>query len=671
MKNIKKYYLYIFVIGLINAIYQLGIIKQLHLGRFFNFLSLTINFIVALTLLSLGVGVYISKYFNEAFRKSTIKKILILLALSILFVLLFILLFLPSQILKPLSLLLIFAIISIPMVLIGVSAGLIYPIFLKKEKIGFLVFFHILGFGLGQILGILFIRTIGVNTLFFLMFTILFLLVRERRREQIIIIAIFLILIFSLSLEDKVEAVRQREKILWSSTQEVEHVFSGWSPYSKIDFYKYDTDCIAGAYNYRQQWMTCKDESKDFQLRRLLYPELIGDILVIGTGGGISINSFGSQANVTAVEIDPLVVHLMKNQFREYNNNAYNRINTYAEDGRAFLESNQKKYDYIVFEGVDYTPGSQIKTFIRVDNYLYTKEGLHSAMSSLKEEGMLLMFFTNDPLIVSRTAAAVPQNYSYEVRKFFLHSPIRFEGLLLTVTKSEKTREYLSSFFNNHPDYFKKYQNSLPLAGRITDNQPFLYIPEESNVLLYFFLSLLGILVMALVSFLKKKSFYFYFFLLGIGMMMGELFYINIFRSLYSDYITTFVVVSIIFFSGFSVGAYYYKTLKKCIFLTPFLILASLLATNFIPWSSGLGTKLLFSIVALLPPALFMGVFFPLALVNIKKEKFPLAYLLDSIGGAIGFFLFYTCAVVFGFRSSFFITAVIYSILFLILRVSF
>ena len=669
MKDIKKYYLYIFVIGLVNAVYQLGLIKQLHVGRFFNFLSVTINFIVALTLLSLGVGVYISRYFGEASRKSTIKKVLILLAVSILLTLLFILLFLPSQILKPLSILIIFVIISIPMILIGISVGLIYPIFLKEEKIGFLVFFHILGFGLGQIIGILFIRTIGANSLFLLMFTLLFLLIRERRREQIIIITIFLILIFGFSLEDKIEVVRERERILWSSTQEAKHVFSGWSPYSKIDFYQYDTDCIAGAYNYRQQWMTCKDETKDFQLRKLLYPELIGDILVIGTGGGISINSFGSQANVTAVEIDPLVIQLMKGQFREYNNDAYNRVNTYAEDGRAFLESNQKKYDYIVFEGVDYTPSSQIKTFIRVDNYLYTKEGLHSAMSSLEEEGVLLIFFSNDSLIVSKTMSAVFSDYFHELRKFYLYSPIKFEGFLLTISKSEKTMEYLSSFFDNHPDYFKVYKDSLPLTGEITDNQPFLYIPKEGNILFYFFLSFLGILAMALISLLKKKSFYFYFFLLGIGMMMGELFFINIFRSLYSDYITTFVVVSIIFFSGFSIGAYYYKILKKYILLTPFLMLASLLATNFIPWSSGLGFKFLFSILVLFPPALFMGVFFPLALVNIKKEKFPLAYLLDSIGGAIGFFMFYISSILFGFTFSFFLVCLMYFILLILVKI--
>lgn len=669
MESVKKYRLYIFIMGLVNAIYQLGLIKQLHTSsRFFNFLSLTINLVVALTLVSLGVGAYISRYFNKTLRKERIKKILALLAFSILLVLLFILLFLPSQILKPSSLIVIFLVISIPMVLLGISVGLIYLPIIKEGKIGTLVFFHILGFGLGQIIGIIFIRVVGTNSLFFLMFAILLFLARERKEERIIIVSVFLLLVFGFSLETKLELIRQREEVFWSSTKVTEHVFSGWSLYSKIDFYQYDTDCIAGVYNYNQQWMTCKDGTKDFKLRRILYPELKGDILVIGTGGGMSINSFSEDTNISAVEIDPLVVHLMKDEFKEYNNGAYNKVNTYAEDGRAFLERNQKKYDYIIFEGADYTPTSRVKTFIRVDNYLYTREGLASALSSLKEEGVLLIFFSDDPLIVSKTTGVILADYSYELRKFYLYSPIKYEGFLLTIVKNEESMENLSSFLDNYPDYFKKYQDSLPSTQEITDNKPFFYLPEGLDISFSFYLSLFLIFITALVSFLKKRGFCFYFFLLGIGMMMGELFYINIFRSLYSDYITTFVVVSVIFFSGFSTGAYYYKRLKKYIVLTPFLMLASLLASSFIPWSSGLIIKLLFSIVSIFPSALFMGVFFPLALFNVKEEKFPLAYLLDSIGGALGFFIFYISSILFGFSFSFFLVCIMYVVLLILAR---
>jgi predicted membrane-bound spermidine synthase len=664
MKDIKRYHFYIFIIGFVNAVYQLGLIKELNVaGQPFNFISLTINFIIALTLVSLGIGAYVSRYFQGDSEEKTLKKLFILLGFAILSVLFFILLFLPEQILKASSLSIIFLFISIPMVLMGIIVGLIYLPFIRGKNPGKIVFFHILGFGLGQIIGIIFTSFLGVNSLFFLMFFLIFLAIREKKGERIIIIAVFLLLIFVFSLEARLESIRQKEKTLWPSTKNSIHVFSGWSPYSKIDFYQYDTDCIAGLYNYRQQWMTCKDKSKDFKLRQLLYPELKGDILVIGTGGGISLNSFEDGANVTALEIDPLVVNLMKGEFRDYNDNAYNKIESYAKDGRAFLDSSQKKYDYIIFEGADYTPFSPIKNFIKVDNYLYTKEGLSSAISSLKENGILLIFLSNSPITLSKTINSFSPDVFFELRKFYLYSPIEYQGFLLTATKNQGAVNNLSSFLDSQPDYFKRYEDSLPFAKEITDQKPFLYLPEKINLNFYFFIFIFLISIITLFSLLNKKNSYLYFFLLGVGMMIGELFYINIFRSLYSDYIGTFVVISIIFFTGFSLGAYFHEKLKNYIVLTPFLQLASLFVLGFIPWSSNIFIKLLFSIFCTFPASLLMGVFFPFALSLIKEKKFPLAYLLDSLGSFFGFFIFYVSSILFGFNFSFYLVLIIYALL--------
>lgn len=664
MKNINKYYFYIFILGLVNAIYLLAIIKQLYIGKAFNFLTTIINLIITLTIISLGIGAYISRFFNRNIRESKLRAVILFCALSMVLVLLFMLLFLPEQNLRVLPFIITSGFVSIPMIILGIAIALVYMPFIKGENLGKLVFFHTLGFGLGQVIGLLFIRLIGANTLFLLMFVLLLILVVKRKLYIVLLIVVFLISISIFHLEPRLESLRNREKMLWFDSQYMTHVYSGWSPYSKIDLYNYD-DCIAGVYNYAQQWMTCKNKNKDFKLRRLLYSALKGDVLLIGTGGGMGLNAFNETTSITAVEIDPLVVHLMKTEFRDYNNDAYNNVKTYAVDGRAFLETDRKRYDYIIFEGLDYTFASKFKSFVGVENYLHTKEGLLAALGHLKEDGALLLFFTNTPLIVSKTIASIPEDYLFEIRKYHLYSPINFEGFLLTITKNRI--DYLTSLYDKYPNYFKEYTLSLPHVGGIIDNRPFLYLSDEVDVSIFLYLPIFIFLVIISFSLIKKKAFYFYFFLLGTGMIIGELFFINIFRSLFYNYITTFVIISIIFFSGFSIGSYCYRILRKHKVIGPFLMLFSVFFAYFIPWSSNLILKFLFSTIVIFPTAFFMGTFFPLGLSKIGNKEFPSAYLLDSLGVAVGFVLFYILSMLFGFIFSFYFVIVVYIILLVLL----
>lgn len=676
MNNTNRYYFNIFVVGLINAIYQLVLIKQLHVGRPSYSLSVAINLVIALTLVSLGVGAYLSTFFNKFNQEKLLKILALTCSLSIIPVIIFIFRFLSVFTISTTGIITALTILSLPTILLGMILALIYIPFISKKEIGKLVFYHALGFGIGQIFSIVFLYTVGGNSLFLLFFILPFLLVFRKKIFGILTVIIIFIIITIFSFEQKLEDFRPptRSQLHLSDSSNdsaFEHVYSGWSPYSKIDLYSNSEGCLAGLYNYARQWLACIDKDKDFEFRNLLYSNLHGEVLLIGAGGGMGVNAFNRTNGITAVEIDPLVVKLMKTQFREYNNDIYNKINVFVGDGRAFLETTPKKYDYIIFEGVDYTVASKYKAFVGVENYLHTQEGLAQAVASLKDNGSLILFFIYNPSVVSKTVASIPNNYFYDIRELRVDSPfLSFRILLVTISKDQDSFNSLLSLYKKYSNNFSDDEILIPFSEKITDDRPFLYLSDKNDINSSFYWLLLTFLMLLLIiTPTKNRTFYLYFFFLGIGLIMTELFYINVFRSLFYDYITTFIIISSIFFSGFSLGSYYYQKLIRYRLALPFLMIFSLVLSGFLPWSSNLFWKLVYSVIMIFPVALLLGVFFPLGLLKIKKEQFPVSYLLDSIGAALGFFLIYVLAMLFGFVFSFGVAIALYVLLLLMLSI--
>ncbi len=106
------------------------------------------------------------------------------------------------------------------------------------------------------------------------------------------------------------------------------------------------------------------------------------DILILGMGGGTSALQFLKyfNADVDAVEIDPLVVEVGK-EFFGLKESA--RLHIYAEDARPFLHNSDKSYDVIeldVFHGGVYAPF-----------YVLTEEFFRSVHDHLKPEGVMVI----------------------------------------------------------------------------------------------------------------------------------------------------------------------------------------------------------------------------------------------------------------------------------------
>src|ERR687897_2788900 len=119
--------------------------------------------------------------------------------------------------------------------------------------------------------------------------------------------------------------------------------------------------------------------------------------LVIGSGGGedILVALSGGADNVTAVELNPLVVSAVK-RFESQSGNVYNTNNNvelFIDDGRRFISSSTEKYDVIVLKLVDSWAAQLAGGYALSENYLYTVEAFQQYLRHLDKDngGMLVM----------------------------------------------------------------------------------------------------------------------------------------------------------------------------------------------------------------------------------------------------------------------------------------
>ena len=121
-----------------------------------------------------------------------------------------------------------------------------------------------------------------------------------------------------------------------------------------------------------------------------------GRALVVGAGAGNDVQAAlrNGYASVGAVEIDPRVVDLGR---RLHPERPYDdpRVFVVVDDGRAFFERYRgEPFDVVSYGLVDSHAMFSALSTLRLDNYLYTEEGLRAAWGHVKPEGVLAVNFS-------------------------------------------------------------------------------------------------------------------------------------------------------------------------------------------------------------------------------------------------------------------------------------
>ena len=302
--------------------------------------------------------------------------------------------------------------VSLPMLLLGTTLGIIYQESKVEEDTvaGTLVAASTSGFLFGFVGANFLVSTLGIWTSLAASAAIPLLLSRPLFSGTLA--ALTLVVFPLLGLDAKFETISAPAPYFWipNAQSQHKHLYGAWSPYSRVDFYRAPDGSLAGLYNGSQQWTVSAKPEEDFLVRYRAYATFNGDVLLIGAGGGHGVVDLTSADTVTAVELDPVVVETLSGPLAEYNNNVYRRHETIAGDGRSYLETTDKTFDYVILEGTDITVSRLQHSVISFENTLYTEEGILAAASRLKPRGVLIAGHAMDSQPTVRFISGLPKD---------------------------------------------------------------------------------------------------------------------------------------------------------------------------------------------------------------------------------------------------------------------
>jgi hypothetical protein len=129
------------------------------------------------------------------------------------------------------------------------------------------------------------------------------------------------------------------------------------------------------------------------------------EVLIVGAGSGndVALALARGAQHVDAVEIDPVLQELgiELHPRRPYQDRRVSRV---VEDGRAFLERTDKKYDLILFALPDSLVLVAGQGSLRLESFLFTTEAFRSVRSHLKADGAFSMYNYYRPDVFARYA---------------------------------------------------------------------------------------------------------------------------------------------------------------------------------------------------------------------------------------------------------------------------
>jgi predicted membrane-bound spermidine synthase len=343
--------------------------------------------------------------------------------------------------------------------------------------------------------------------------------------------------------------------------------------------------------------------------------------LVIGGGGGedILVALSGGAGNVTAVELNPIVISAVKH-FDSQSGNIYNNNNVdlFIDDGRRFISSTAEKYDVIVLKLVDSWAAQLAGGYALSENYLYTVEAFQQYLRHLDKDngGMLVMTRWNFelprlmPLIVdslvketgkSRESVAEQvmvvedrpglyfgrstddQKY-YPVLVMVKSTPFLNEEVTMVKEKAEGNHAEITmladnyvavpfnKLFNNDNTLYNEYFSTTAAASNPTiptDDSPFYFareqIPKQMVILLVTVVAISALLSALLVyharktraKFDSRSSLYLLFAIfIGVGFMILEVTFIQKFLLLLGTPIMALTVILFSILLSSGIGSY-------------------------------------------------------------------------------------------------------------------
>jgi len=116
-------------------------------------------------------------------------------------------------------------------------------------------------------------------------------------------------------------------------------------------------------------------------------------VLVLGVGGGLGVLTaiYHDASSIVAVEVNPIIVDLVRSRYREFTGDIYGReeVRVEVRDSRSFMRGSRETYDIIELSMMDSPTASSTGIYALSENYLYTTEAFQDYYAHLSEGGVL------------------------------------------------------------------------------------------------------------------------------------------------------------------------------------------------------------------------------------------------------------------------------------------
>jgi spermidine synthase len=434
-------------------------------------------------------------------------------------------------------------------------------------------------------------------------------------------------------------------------------------------------------------------------------------VLIVGSGGGTNVfalNLSPGGKEITAVEMNPLIVDVLKKYYNLTYKSVYirNNVNLVIDEIRAFLSMTKEKYDSIQLHHITNQVSlflSSAHSFQLEKNYLYTIDALNAYFNHLKKNGFIVITFRNKHeffLSILKNAELILRKVS---DKFVMIGNGSYSTLILKQSAfsrqeikeiKQKAREegfnviypsaksnYISEYISDRePERFKS------IVGT-TDDRPFCttYFPKTfSNAvnILILVTVLFCILLFSLKIYLVKErrayavGVFLYFFCLGVAYILIETFLFQKMAFFIGQPIYGFSVVaaSLLVFNGIGSLMFINKMfvdIRNIFFMLFIMCLIYFIAQPYLIthlMSNTLFLRVIFSILITAPLGCLMGIPFPYGLEKIKKTQhlIPYAFSINALSTVLGMLASITICVRYGYSILVLIGGFIYFILYII-----
>ena len=277
-----------------------------------------------------------------------------------------------------------------------------------------------------------------------------------------------------------------------------------------------------------QQYRTPYERRIDAPLRKVL-------IIGAGSGSDVAIALTKGAEHVDAVDIDPQIIQIGVDLHPDH---PYSdpRVTRHINDGRAFLQSTDTKYDLILFALPDSLALVNGASQIRLESFLFTAEALTEAREHLTDQGVFAMYnYYREDWLIDRLGNTTQQAFGHApcMDLFAAHQAV------VTVAKDHANQVCAE---NNHVI-------GADVVAPASDNAPFLYfrggfVPAEYLWVLAGILAISLLTVRILGGPLRQMRPYLDLFFMGAAFLLLETKNIATFALLFG---TTWLVNALVF----------------------------------------------------------------------------------------------------------------------------